>query len=130
MSAKTKAQLTPRQRLTRGLAHTAAGPIDITRGVAALGFGSAQAGAWTLRRRYEQGRLARELAAAQEAVAGLPTVLEDAQRSYRRDRRPWILVGVAVAVLAGGAAAFSAVRRSARPEPSPRPPSVDIQPAP
>jgi hypothetical protein len=141
MSAKTKIRLTPRQRLTRGLAYTAAGPIDITRGVVGLGLGSAQVGASTLRRRYQEGRLARELAsaqetvaqelaAAQEAVTSLPAVLQDARRSYHLHRRPWILAGAAAAVLAGGAAAFAAVRRSSRPEPSPRPPSVDIQPTP
>ncbi|MGA3253705.1 MAG: cell wall synthesis protein CwsA, partial [Mycobacterium sp.] len=37
---------------------------------------------------------------------------------------------VVVAVLAGGAAAFSILRRSSRAEPSPRPPRVDVQPLP
>ncbi len=141
MSAMTKTRLTPRQRLSRGLAHTAAGPIDITRGVVGLSLDSAQAGASGLRRRYREGRLARELAlaqqtvaqeltAAQEAVASLPAVLQDARRSYRRGKAPWILAGAATAVLTGGAVVFSVVRRSSRPEPSPRPPSVDVQPAP
>jgi hypothetical protein len=38
-----------------------------------------------------------------------------------------VIAGVAALVLAGGAVAFSIVRRSSRPEPSPRPPSVDVQ---
>jgi Cell wall synthesis protein CwsA len=45
-------------------------------------------------------------------------------------KRPLLIAGVVVAVLAGGAAAFSIVRRSSRAEPSPRPPSVDVQPLP
>jgi Cell wall synthesis protein CwsA len=141
MSAKTKARLTPRQRLTRGLTYTAVGPVDVTRGVLGLGLDSAQAGASDLRRRYREGRLARELAlaqqtvaqqlaGAQEAVTGLPTALQDVRRSHRHSTRPWIIAGAATAVLAGGAVAFLFIRRSSRPEPSPRPPSVDVQPQP
>jgi hypothetical protein len=141
MSAKTKTRLTPRQRLTRGLTNTAVGPVDVTRGVLGLGLDSAQAGASNLRRRYREGRLARELAlaqetvaqqlaSAQEAVTGLPAALQDVRRSHRRGTRPWIIAGAATAVLAGGAVVFSFVRRSSRPEPSPRPPSVDVQPTP
>ncbi len=141
MSATAKTRLTPRQRLTRGLAYTAVGPVDVTRGVVGLGFNSAQAGASSLQRRYREGRLAREVAAAQETinrqlasaqevVTGLPAALHDARRSPHRGKRPWIIAGVATAVLAGGAVAFSIVRRSSRPEPSPRPPSVDVQPKP
>ncbi|GBE63992.1 cell wall synthesis protein CwsA [Mycobacterium sp. MFM001] len=141
MSATTKIGLTPRQRLTRGLAYTAVGPVDVTRGVVGLGVHSAQAGASNLRRRYQEGRLARdlqsaqetiaqELAAAQEVVAGLPEALQQARRAQRRSKRPWVIAGIAVAALAGGAVAFSIIRRSSRPEPSPRPPSVDVQPRP
>jgi Cell wall synthesis protein CwsA len=39
-----------------------------------------------------------------------------------------LIAGVVVAVLAGGAAAFSIVRRSSRAEPSARPPGIDVQP--
>jgi hypothetical protein len=39
-----------------------------------------------------------------------------------------LIAGVAVAVLAAGAAAFSIIRRSARPEPSALPPSVEVDP--
>lgn len=141
MSATTKTRLTPRQRLTRGLAYTAVGPVDVARGVVGLGAHSAQAGASNLRRRYQEGRLARdlqsaqetiaaELAAAQEVVAGLPEALQQARRAQRRNKRPWVIAGIAAAALVGGAVAFSIIRRSSRPEPSPRPPSVDVQPRP
>jgi Cell wall synthesis protein CwsA len=144
MSAKAGTQLTPRERLTRGLTYSAVGPVDVTRGVVGLGVHSAQSTASDLRRRYREGRLAREiaaaqetlaqeLAAAQEVVTNLPQALQDARRSQRHSRRPWVIAGAAVAVLAGGAVAFSIVRRSLRAEsaePSPRPPSVDVQPRP
>ena len=138
MSAKTKTRLTPRQRLTRGLTYTAVGPVDVTRGVVGLGFDSAQAGASSLRRRYREGRLARqlglaqetiaqELASTQEAVTGLPAALQNAGRSQHGGKRPWLIAGAATAIVAGGAIAFAFVRRSSRPEPSARPPSVDVQ---
>ncbi|BBZ46623.1 cell wall synthesis protein CwsA [Mycobacterium parmense] len=146
MSAKTKSGLSPRERLARGLAHTAAGPVDVTWGLIGLGANSAQSAGSQLRRRYRQGRLAREVAAAQETVAqelaaaqevvsNLPQALQDARRAQRRGKRPrpWVLAGAALVVLAAGGAAFSVVRRSTRPdrqEPSPRPPSVDVQPRP
>jgi hypothetical protein len=141
MSAKAESRLTPRQRLTRGLTYTAVGPVDVTRGVVGLGVHSAGSTASNLRRRYREGRLARELtaaqetigqelAAAQEVVTGLPQALQQARRSQRRRGRPWVIAAAAAVVLAGGAAAFTIVRRSSRPEPSPRPPSVDVQPKP
>jgi hypothetical protein len=138
MGAKNHTRLTPQQRLSRGLTYTAVGPVDVTRGIVGLGAHSAQAGASSLRRRYREGRLARdlqtaqetlaqELAAAQEVVSGLPQALQQARRSHRRGKRTWVLAGVAVAVLAGGAAAFSIARRPMRQEPSSLPPSVDVQ---
>jgi hypothetical protein len=144
MSAKTGSRPTPRERLARGLTYSAVGPVDVTRGVVGLGVHSAQSGASELRRRYREGRMAREiaaaqetlaqeLAAAQEVVSGLPQALQDARRAQRRSKRPWVIAGAAVVVLAGGAVAFSIVRRSIRSEseePSPRPPSVDVQPRP
>lgn len=141
MSARNDTRLTPRQRLSRGLTYTAIGPVDVTRGLVALGAHSAQSGASSLRRRYREGRLARdlqsaqetlaqELAAAQDVVTGLPQALQQARRSRWRGKRPFVLAGIAAAVLAGGAAAFSIVRRSSREEPSPRPPSVDVEPRP
>ena len=145
MSTQTDNRLTPRERLTRGLTYSALGPVDVTRGVVGLGVHSAASTASELRRHYREGRLAREigtaqetlaqeLAAAQEVVANLPQALQDARRSQRRrGKRPLLIAGAVVVVLAGGAAAFSIVRRSMRrggPEPSPRPPSVDVQPRP
>ena len=138
MTAKIQTRLTPRERLTRGLAYTAVGPVDVTRGLVGLGVHSAQAGASNLRQRYREGQLAAdlqaaqdtltaELAAAQEVVAGLPQALQEARRSQRRGKRPWVIAGFFVVALAGGAVAFSIIRRSSRPEPSPRPPSVDVQ---
>jgi Cell wall synthesis protein CwsA len=141
MRAKAESRLTPRQRLSRGLTYSAVGPVDVTRGVVGLGVHSAHATASELRRRYQEGQLARdvaaaqqtiaqELAAAQEVVTNLPQALQKARRSQRRSKRPLVIGGVALAALAGGAAAFTIVRRSSRPEPSPRPPSVDVQPRP
>ena len=142
MRANTESRLTPRQRLTRGLSYSAQGPVDLTRGVVGLSVQSAQSTASQLRRRYQEGRLARdlaaaqetlaqELAAAQEVVTGLPQALQDARRAQRRGKRPLLIAGVAVAVVAGGAAAFSIIRRSTRPDrEDPRPPSVDVQPRP
>jgi hypothetical protein len=139
MRAKNHTRLTPRERLSRGLASTAVGPVDVTRGLVGLGVHSAQAGASSLRRRYHEGRLAhdlhsaqealvQELAAAQEVVTGLPEALQQARRAQRHGKRPLLIAGVAVAVLAAGAAAFSIVRRSTRPEPSSLPPSVEVEP--
>jgi hypothetical protein len=144
MSAMAGTKLTPRERLTRGLTYSAVGPVDVTRGVVGLGVHSAQSTASELRRRYRQGKLARELAAAQETiaqelaaaqevVANLPQALQEARNKQRHGKRPWVIAGAAAAVLAAGAIAFSIVRRSMRPEPpesSPRPPSVDVQPRP
>ncbi|OBF62386.1 cell wall synthesis protein CwsA [Mycobacterium sp. 852002-51971_SCH5477799-a] len=144
MTAKMDSRLTPRQRLARGLTYSAQGPVDVTRGVVGLSVQSAQSAASQLRRRYQEGRLARdlaaaqeilaqELAAAQEVVTSLPQALQEARRAQRRGKRPLVLAGVAAAVLVGGAAAFSLVRRSVRAkpqEPQSRPPSVDVQPRP
>jgi hypothetical protein len=139
MRAQAKSRLTPRERLARGLTYSAVGPLDVARGVVGLGVHSAQATASGLHRHYREGRLAhvvataheavaQELAAAQEVVTTLPQALQEARRSQRRSKRPLLIAGVVVAVLAGGAAAFSIVRRSSRAEPSPRPPRVDVQP--
>jgi hypothetical protein len=77
-----------------------------------------------------QETVARELAAAQEVVAGLPQALQEA-RKPRHARSKWVVAAaVGVAALAAGAVAFSIVRRSMQPEPSPRPPSVEVAPKP
>lgn len=138
MRAKTEAALTPRQRLGRGLTYTAVGPVDVTRGVVGLGLNSAQAGVNSLRRRYREGRLAHEVSAAQEVLADefaaaqeVVAGLREARRSRRRTPRPWVIGVAATAVVAGGVAAVVIVRRAGRTEePSPRPPSVEVQPRP
>ena len=95
MRAKAESRLTPRERLARGLTYSAVGPVDVTRGAVGLGVQSAQSTASQLRRRYQEGRLARdiaaaqetlaqELAAAQDVVASLPQALQDARRAQRR----------------------------------------------
>lgn len=148
MSSKTDARLTSGKRLTRGLKYSAVGPVDVTLGTLGLGLRSAQSSAAWVGNRYRKGRvrdqltkdlttaqetIAQELAAAQEVVSGLPAALQDARRSRRR-RRPLIFVVLGVVTLAGGAVAFSIIRRSSQPEPSAasqsRPPSVDVAPKP
>ncbi|MCG5433076.1 cell wall synthesis protein CwsA [Mycobacterium sp. MYCO198283] len=114
--------LTSRQRLRRGLHHTATGPVDIARAAVGLTARGVTSAASTARTRYRSGRLA---ATAQEKLAALPAVFPDRRQQHRR-RRLWIVGGVAAAV-AGGAAAFAVIRQSSRPEPSPRPPSVDVE---
>ena len=76
-----------------------------------------------------QETIAQELAAAQEVIANLPQAIADARRSKRRPR-PLVLAAAGVAVLAVGAVAFSIIRRSMQPEPSPLPPSVEVTPKP
>jgi Cell wall synthesis protein CwsA len=144
MSSKTDTRLTPSQRLSRGLKYTAVGPVDVTWGALGLGLNGAQSSAAWVGNRYRRGRvttqlssdlaaaqqaIAQELAAAQEVVSSLPQALQEARRARRR-RRPLLVVAVGAVVLAGGAVAFSIVRRSSQPEPSPRPPSVDVAPKP
>ena len=137
----TKARLTPRQRLTRGVTYTAVGPLDITRGTVGLGVQTAHSAGNGLRRRYSRARiahqvstaqetLARELAAAQEVVAGLPQAFQEAREPNRRRRRLIIFSAAGVLTLAAGVVAFVIIRRSSQPEPSPRPPSVDVTPKP
>jgi Cell wall synthesis protein CwsA len=143
MSSKTNTRLTPSQRLTRGLKYTAVGPVDVTRGALGLGVGGAQSSAAWLGDRYRRSRvkdqlgldlaaaqetIAQELAAAQEVVSNLPSALQKARA--RRRRRPLILAALGVVALAGGAVAFSIIRRSSQPEPSTLPPSVEVAPKP
>jgi hypothetical protein len=139
VTATTKTRLTPRQRLTRGLSYTAVGPVDVTRGTLGLSLQGAASAAGGVRRRLAKSRLAKELgeaqesvsaefAAAQEVIANLPQAFAEARKPKRR-KLPW-LIAVGVVGLAAGGAAFSIVRRSMQPEPSPRPPSVDVEPRP
>lgn len=144
MSSETRVRLTPSRRLGRGLKYSAVGPVDVTRGALGLGVDSVRNTAAWAGDRYRRSKVARQLkaelsaaqqalatevAAVQEVVAGLPEALQKA-REPRGRRRPLILAGVAVAVLAGGAVAFSILRRSHQPEPSPLPPSVEVTPKP
>ena len=146
MAARTKepkVRLTPGARLTRGLKYSAVGPVDVTRGSLGLGFRSARSSAVWAGHQYQKGRatrqlrkglaaaqetLASELGAAQDAVATIPEAVREARHSKRR---PVVVAVAAAAVLAGGAAAFSIIRRSSKKtEPSPRPPSVEVEPKP
>ncbi len=133
--------MTPRQRLTRGLQYTAVGPVDITRGTVGLSVHGAHSAGSRLRERYRKSRVAKEiseahetlaaeLAAVQEVVATLPETLQDAHKPRNQRRRIALITAVGVATIAGGAVAFSIIRRSMQPEPSPRPPSVEVAPKP
>lgn len=133
MSSTTRERLTPRQRLSRGLKYSTVGPVDVTRGAVGLGVESARSSASWAGDRYRRSKVARqlrtELAAAQQVVANLPEVVQNARKPRRRVR-PLLLASVGVAVLAGGAVTFSILRRSAQPDPSPLPPSVEVTPKP
>ncbi len=140
MSSKTDVRLTPNQRLGRGLKYSAVGPVDVTRGPIGLSLQGAQSAAGRVRRRLDKDRLAKglgdaqetiaqELAAAQEVIANLPQAIADARKTKRRPR-PLVLAAAGVAVGAVGAGAFSIIRRSMQPDPSPRPPSVEVTPKP
>ena len=140
MSSKTETRLTPGERLTRGLRYTAVGPVDVTRGTVGLSWQGAHSAVGSVRRRLERSRLAKEIgdaqesiaqeiAAAQEVLANLPQAIADARNPKRRPR-PLVLAAAGAAVLGVGAVAFSIIRRSMQPEPSPRPPSVEVTPKP
>jgi hypothetical protein len=144
MRSKTEARLTPGQRLSRGLRYTAVGPLDVTRGTVGLSWQGAHSAASSLRQRVEKSQLAKdlarefedaqvaiagELAEAREALANLPQTIAEARRPKRRPR-PLVLAAAGVAMIAVGAVAFSIVRRSMQPDPSPRPPSVEVTPKP
>lgn len=140
MGRKTEPRLTSRERLTRGLRYTAVGPVDVARGAVGISVHSAQSTAAELRRRYEKARLARRLSTAQESLAreaaavqqvvsGLPQALHDARKAQHRRRRRLAIFGtLGLATVVGGAVAFTIVRRSSQPEPSALPPSVDVAP--
>lgn len=137
-------RLTPAERIARGLKYSTVGPVDVTRGALGVGLNSVRACAAWVGERYRRGRIAsqlredlaiaqeaivHELAAAQEVVANIPQAFQEARQSKRRPR-PLVLIGAGVAVLAIGAVTFTIIRRSTQPEPSPRPPSVDVEPRP
>jgi hypothetical protein len=134
MGSKINAdRLTSGERLARGLKHSASGPVDVTLGAAGVGLNSARSTAAWLGTHYLASRraakeaLATELAAAQEVVANLPEVYQKARAKRRRPRPLWLVLA-GVGVLAVGGVAFSIIRRSTQPDPSPLPPSVDVTP--
>jgi len=140
MSSNTDTRLTSGQRLGRGLKYTAVGPVDVTRGALGVGLHSVASSAAWVGNRYRNSRVkdqleaaqeavAQEFAAAQEVVADLPSALQKARKSRRR-RRPLLIVTLGALALAGGAVAFSIIRRSTQPEPSTLPPSVEVAPKP
>ncbi len=103
-------------RLGRGLKYSVVGPLLILRGVLGLGVGSTVGTARWVGRRCRSGEDAGELAVVVQTGA--------------KRRRPLLIAGATVAVLALGGITFSIVRRSMQPEPSPLPPSVDVTPQP
>ncbi|MFL0289886.1 cell wall synthesis protein CwsA [Mycobacterium sp. SMC-18] len=105
-------------RLGRGLKYTIVGPLLILRGVLGLGVGSTLGTARWVGRRCHRS----------EDTAGDLALVVESSRSKRR--RPLLIAGATVAVLALGGITFSIVRRSMQPEPSPLPPSVDVTPQP
>jgi hypothetical protein len=136
MSSKTSTvRMTSGERFARGLKHSASGPVDITRGALGIGLTSAKSSAAWLGSHYRhsarvaQETLATELAAGREVVANLPETLQNVRRSRRRPR-PLLLALAGAAVLGVGAVTFSIVRRSTQPDPSLRPPSVEVTPKP
>lgn len=144
MSSSTDIRLSSGRRLGRGLKNTALGPVDVTRGALGVGLHSVASSASWVGNRYRRGRAAKQLkadlaavqetlgqefAAAQEVVSNLPAALQDARKS-RRSRKPLLFVTAGALALAGGAAAFSIIRRSTQPEPSTLPPSVEVAPKP
>ena len=143
MASKTEIRLTPGQRLSRGLKYSAVGPVDVTRGALGLGADGVQSSAAWVGDVYRRSRLkdqltqelaaaqdtiAAELAAAQEVVANIPQALQKARG--RRRRRPLLLAAIGVAVVAGGAVAFSILRRPPTEEPPTLQPSVPVTPRP
>jgi hypothetical protein len=144
MSSKTETRLSPGQRLSRGLRYTAVGPVDVTRGTVGLSWQGAHSAASSLRQRVEKSQLAKdlarefedaqvaiagELAEARETLANLPQAIAEARKPKRRSR-PLVLAAAGVAMIAVGGVIFSIVRRSMQPDPSPRPPSVEVTPKP
>ncbi|BBY58460.1 cell wall synthesis protein CwsA [Mycolicibacterium sarraceniae] len=132
MGRTIEPKITSRQRLNRGLRYTAAGPVDITRGVVGVSAHGVESAASAIKRRAREARavrdgVAKEAEAVKHVVAELPHVLAEIRRAQHR-RRLFIFGLLGMAVVAGGAVAFSITRRSATPEPSTLPPSVDVAP--
>ena len=143
MSTKTESRLTPRQRFARGLKYSAVGPVDVTRGALGLGVHGAQSSAAWVGDRYRRSRLKDQLARnsaprRRPSRRSSPPPRRSSRTCRRRCRRRaaagggarWCWSALGVAALAVGAVAFSIIRRSTQPEPSPLPPSVEVTPKP
>ena len=104
-------------RLGRGLKYTIVGPLLMLRGLLGLGVGSTLGTARWVGRRCHR---------SEDSAGDLALVVESGDKR----RRPLLIAGATVAVLALGGITFSIVRRSMQPEPSPLPPSVDVTPQP
>lgn len=134
MGRRTEPKLTARDRLNRGLHYTAVGPVDITRGAVGVSVHGAESAASAIKRRAREARavqheLTKDAEAVKQVVAELPQVLQEVRKSqHRRRRRLFVFGFLGLAVVAGGAVAFSIARRSATPEPSALPPSIDVSP--
>ncbi|MDO3301174.1 cell wall synthesis protein CwsA [Mycobacteroides abscessus subsp. massiliense] len=134
MSLLTKSEepavkLTSGQRLARGLKEAALAPIDVSRGTAGLSFGLAKSATSAAGRLLRRGKAVSS--EVQDAVADVVDTLPEVVSDARKRKLPRALTGLAVVGLLGaGAVAFSVLRRSGQPEPSPLAPSVDPQPQP
>ncbi|MUL49743.1 cell wall synthesis protein CwsA [Mycobacterium sp. CBMA293] len=104
-------------RLGQGLKYSIIGPLLILRGVLGIGVGSTVGTARWVGRRCHR---------SEDAAGDLAVVVQAGSKR----RRPLLIAGATVAVLALGGITFSIVRRSMQPEPSPLPPSVDVTPQP
>ncbi|MBB4853931.1 hypothetical protein HNP40_001311 [Mycobacteroides chelonae] len=122
-------KLTSGERLVRGLKEAALAPIDVSRGTAGLGFGLAKSATRVASKLVRRGKVVSS--EVQDAVADVADTLPEVVSSARKRKLPRALTGLAVVGLLGaGAVAFSVLRRSGQPEPSPLAPSVDPQPQP
>ncbi|RWU55978.1 Protein of uncharacterised function (DUF2562) [Mycobacteroides abscessus subsp. abscessus] len=128
-SEEPAVKLTSGQRLARGLKEAALAPIDVSRGTAGLSFGLAKSATSAAGRLLRRGKAVSS--EVQDAVADVVDTLPEVVSGARKRKLPRALTGLAVVGLLGaGAVAFSVLRRSGQPEPSPLAPSVDPQPQP
>ncbi|OMC16369.1 hypothetical protein A5735_08555 [Mycolicibacter heraklionensis] len=88
MSLATETPLTHRERLTRGLAHTAAGTVDVARGAVGLSGAAVRSGAVVLRRRYRPWVLVAAAGAAVLAGAAAVVLIRRSSRPQEVSPRP------------------------------------------
>ena len=133
----------PGQRLSQGLRYTAVGPVDVTRsGWANLGgralrrSGAACGGGPPREEQARQGARGRTADHHPGDRRGAGSAREPASGDRGRPqaqtagKRPLVSAAAGIGVVAVGAVAFSIIRRSMQPDPSPRPPSVEVIPKP